>query len=173
MLALDDPRWTTLTHAYGPAGDTPRLLEQLAQTMGEPKRGPQAEPWSTLWSSLCHQSDVFTASYAAVPHLIQMAVTARQPIDFDFFLLPACIDVARNQDKGPSIPLFLRQSYVDGIAMLTEAVCVHRTEDWSQDMVISAAAAIAVGKGHHRLAEALMNLDDDLIRKLVDLTILD
>ena len=40
-------------------------------------------------------------------------------------------------------------------------------------MVISASAALAVAKGEHRLAEALINLDDDLIGKLVDLTLLD
>jgi hypothetical protein len=39
--------------------------------------------------------------------------------------------------------------------------------------VISAAAALAVAKGQHRLADALVNLDDDLIGKLVDLTLLD
>jgi|SRR5665213_2310797 len=173
MLALDDPQWSALTHAHGPADDTPELLRQLAQTIEDPNRGPNAEPWFTLWSSLCHQGDVSTASYAALPHIVQMAVATRHPIDFDFFLLPACIDVARTHDRGPPIPDFLRASYGEAIATLTEAVCIHRAERWGQDMLISVSAALAVANGQHRLAEALINLDDDLIGKLVDLTLID
>jgi hypothetical protein len=138
-----------------------------------PKSGYQAEPWFTLWSSLCHQGDVYTASYAALPHLVQIAVQTAGPIDFGFFLLPASIEVARAGDRGPPVPDFLNASYSDAIALLMEAVNNHRAEPWDQDMVVSASAAIAVSKGHHRLAEALMNLDDDLIGKLVDLTLLD
>jgi hypothetical protein len=116
---------------------------------------------------------VFTASYAALPHLVQLAVTTRRSIDFDFFLLPASIDIARTRGRGPSIPEFLGADYAKAIAMLPEAVCIHRAEPWDQDMVISASAAIAVANGHHQLAEALTNLDNDLIGKLVDLPLLD
>lgn len=173
MLALDDPGWSNLAHAYGPAHDTPELIRRLAETMANSKSDQNSEPWFTLWSSLCHQGDVFTASYATLPHLVQMAISAQHPIDFDFFLLPACIDVARAQGRGPPVPAFLHESYIEGIALLVDAVCVHRGEDWNQDTVVSVSAAIAVAKGHHRLAEALINLDDDLIGKLVDMTLLE
>ena len=36
-------------------------------------------------------------------------------------------------------------------------------------MLLSAASAMAVAKGHHRVAEAIMNLDDDLITRLIEL----
>lgn len=38
-------------------------------------------------------------------------------------------------------------------------------------MSLSAFAALAVSKGHFRVAEAIMNLDDDLIGKLIELDI--
>lgn len=33
--------------------------------------------------------------------------------------------------------------------------------------MLAAVSAQAVAKGHHRIAEAVMNLDDDLIPKLI------
>ncbi|OYY64375.1 MAG: hypothetical protein B7Y49_09860, partial [Sphingomonas sp. 28-62-11] len=34
MIALDDPRWERLSHAYGSAADIPELLRQLAGATG-------------------------------------------------------------------------------------------------------------------------------------------
>lgn len=68
MIELGDPRWEKLSHAYGSAADIPELLRQLAGATG-PKIRYDSEPWFTLWSSLCHQGDVYDASYAALPHL--------------------------------------------------------------------------------------------------------
>ncbi len=49
---------------------------------------------------------------------------------------------------------------------LPDCMSAHRTESWSQDMTIAATAAVAVAKGHHGLAEAVMNLDQDWISKI-------
>lgn len=54
--------WSQLRHAYGPADDVPRLLGQL-----DPN--PDAEVWEQLWSRLCHQGEVYSASTAALPAL--------------------------------------------------------------------------------------------------------
>src|SRR4051812_40379348 len=66
MLALDSPRWGELTHAYGEASDIPALLRRLKTA--PPPTDYRSEPWFTLWSALCHQNDVYIASYAAIPH---------------------------------------------------------------------------------------------------------
>jgi hypothetical protein len=58
--------WTTLRHAYGDASDVPGLLHQLVPD-------PEAEVWNALWSRLCHQGTVYSASFAALPHLLQSA----------------------------------------------------------------------------------------------------
>lgn len=168
MIELDDPRWRKLSHAYGTAADIPELLRQLARATG-PKVGYQSEPWFTLWSSLCHQGDVYDASYAALPHIVEIAVSAKEPIDFSFFQLPAAIEIARNSGNGPPVPADMAEAYSHAVSRLTECVAVHRHEDWDEPTLLSAVSALAAAKGHHRIAEAIMNLDDDLITKLVDL----
>jgi len=168
MIGLDDPRWQKLSHAYGSATDIPELLHQLARATG-PKTGYSSEPWFTLWSSLCHQGDVYDASYAALPHIVEIALNTKEPIDFSFFQLPAAIEIARGSGKGPPVPGDLAEAYGDGVSRLAECVALHRHEDWDEPTLLSAMSALAAAKGHLRVAEAIMNLDDDLITKLIDL----
>jgi hypothetical protein len=68
-LALEDPRWAELEHAHGSAGDVPDMLRALADG--------DDDAWERIWSSLCHQGDVYPASYAALPHVV--AIAAGQP----------------------------------------------------------------------------------------------
>ena len=82
MLGLDDPRWTELRHAYGTASDTPNVLRQLRSTSVSTDR---EEPWFTLWSSLAHQGDVYSASFAACPTLSESWLALRQRATRRFF----------------------------------------------------------------------------------------
>lgn len=164
MLQLDESRWSELSHAYGIATDIPPLIRHLAKQPGQV--APDDEPWHSLWSSLCHQGEVYSASYAAIPHVVDIAISTRGPIDFGFFLLPAAVEVARVGGRGPDMPEFLVSAYEGAIQSLPECVAAHRTEPWTQDMIIAASAALSVSKGHHDLAEAVMNLDQDWIAKI-------
>ncbi|MGI5436227.1 hypothetical protein ACQEV4_01605 [Streptomyces shenzhenensis] len=58
--------WSRLSHAYGSAEDIPTLLDRIAWE-------PKPELWSDLWSALCHQGSVYSASFAALPWLADMA----------------------------------------------------------------------------------------------------
>jgi hypothetical protein len=165
MLSLDDPSWKELQHAYGDAVDVPDLLRALASATA-PKTDYKDEPWFTLWSSLCHQDDVYSASYAAVPHIVHIASKADGPIDFSFFQLPASIEIARRAGRGPEIPAACADDYHRAIARLVDIVNLHRDEDWDRSMLLSAFTALAVAKGHIDVAEALANLDDDWIAKI-------
>ncbi|MFE9868675.1 hypothetical protein ACFYPZ_39605 [Streptomyces sp. NPDC005506] len=60
--------WSRLNHAYGTAQDIPGLLDAMSPD-------PQDAGWDALWSRLCHQGTVYSASYAALP---AFADTARQ-----------------------------------------------------------------------------------------------
>ena len=165
MLPLDDPRWKDLQHAYGDAADIPDMLRSLASSTG-PKQSYRDEPWFTLWSSLCHQGDVYTASYVAVPHIVQIASEAKAPIDGSFFHLPVAIEVARRTGRGPDIPETLAEDYHCAIGRLMENVNLHQDQPWDRSMLLSIAAAQAVVKGHIEVAAALLNLDDDWIAKI-------
>ena len=88
------------------------LLRQLSDDP-RPKAGYKDEPWFSLWSALCHQGDVYSASYVAVPHVVQIALTAKGKIDAGFFLLPACIEVARATGRGPALAGADADAYVE------------------------------------------------------------
>jgi hypothetical protein len=117
MLELYAPQWAELQHAYGSAEGIP---EALAAAVNDP--GPSDDEdsvWFDLWSALCHQRDVYTASYAAVPHLVLMA-EGRRPVErCDPLFLTACIEWARLEGKGPPIPTDLAADYA---AAVTQAL---------------------------------------------------
>ncbi|MBB1248504.1 hypothetical protein H2O14_06780 [Rhizobium sp. G21] len=165
MLAFDDPRWKELQHAYGDAGDIPDLLRALAVSTGQ-NADFQREPWFDLWSRLCHQGDVYVASYAAVPHIVHIAKETEGPIDFSFFAFPAAVEIARRTGPGPDIPAADVDAYHRAIAQLIDNVSLHRHQAWNQPMLLAVAAALAVAKGHIAAAEALLNLDDDWIGRI-------
>lgn len=54
--------WSQLTHAYGSAENVPGLLDRLTTS-------PDEQSWDDLWSALCHQGSVYSASFAALPWL--------------------------------------------------------------------------------------------------------
>src|SRR5262245_57472189 len=63
--------WTSLRHAYGAAGDVPALLSSLTPDASD-------EVWGELWSRICHQGSVYSASFAALPAMADRAAR-RQP----------------------------------------------------------------------------------------------
>lgn len=107
--------WSLLRHCYGPATDIPALLAQAATAPSS--RTWKDEPWYTLWSSLCHQSDVYTASYAAVPELVAIAMARRNEVNVvgDLLLLAGIIELERHKPASPALPPFLETTYADAL----------------------------------------------------------
>jgi hypothetical protein len=175
MIALDSPTWDQLRHCYGPASDIPNLLRQLAANP-QPMKGDDDGPWESLWSALCHQGDVYPASYAAVPHIVQIALDAKGPVHFSFFLLPACVEVARKRKRGPDIPQELEWDYFAALRKMIECAARHAAGDWDISMLLSVLAAIAAAKDQPNLADLLTELpssiierlDEDMIAKITD-----
>lgn len=61
--------WQALQCAYGSAERVPELLRRAEEA------GPDfGEAWDDLWSYICHQGTVYTASYAALPSLTAMCL---------------------------------------------------------------------------------------------------
>lgn len=63
--------WKALSHAYGEASEIPVLIAQLSPGTTDPKN----PLWEKLWSRLCHQGTVYSASYAALPLLLEYVQT--------------------------------------------------------------------------------------------------
>jgi hypothetical protein len=98
MVELESPRWRDLRHAYGPATNVAPLLARLAG--GE--RSDELE--QSLYGMLWHQGDVFTASYAAVPHIMQAA--ARMPAGerLKWLVLAVGIVATSEVSRAPVVP---------------------------------------------------------------------
>jgi hypothetical protein len=158
MLPLDSPRWAELGHAYGYASDVPALLRRLLES---PPPGGDSEVWDQLWSALAHQGDVYSASFAAVPHVV--GALAHDPIGADatYLQFPAWVEICR-QHGDEEIPDDLAEAYFDALAELPQLVAAASHREWDGDFVAVALAAVAVTKGHVAVAEAALELTPEV-----------
>ncbi len=163
MLELDNPRWSELQHAYGGAADIPALLEQL-RTL--PPSGNNEEPWHSIWSSLAHQGDVYSASFAAVPHVIKALASAPLKADFSYFQFPAWVEICRTK-KHLSVPEDLAPAYFNALSRLPELVAAASTCNWDEGHLRCALAAIAVAKGQTAIAEAVLELSPEVAEEFM------
>jgi hypothetical protein len=161
MLKLSDSNWNNLSHAYGEASDIPALLTQLSEYPGQ--ESYQSEPYFSLWSALCHQGDVYSASYAAVPHIIEFLAAHPSRATADYFMLPTCIEIARKKGNGPQIPPDLERSYFSALRQLPALVAKVTPDDEGFTRVL--AAAIAVAHGEAALGEAILELSPDVLNE--------
>lgn len=72
ILSLQSEQWVSLHHAYGSGANIPILLQRLLDSTDR-QSAEYEELWDKLSNLLCHQGVVGSASYAAVPHLIELA----------------------------------------------------------------------------------------------------
>ena len=102
VIDLKSPRWSELHHAYGAADDVPDMLEQLGG-------GNLEDVMGDLYSTICHQGTVYTASYAAVPHLAKIAGATQDP-DQRAEILTLLGSIVAGADAS-QIPADLRDDY--------------------------------------------------------------
>lgn len=157
MLSLDSPRWRELQHAYGSASDTPLLLRKIQSA---PDAIGESEPWFTLWSSLAHQGDVYSASFAAVPHVVTVLAAHPEKAGSTYFQFPAWVEICR-QRQGTPVPEDLERAYFAALSQLPALAAAAASRPWDGDMVACVLAAIAVVKGDASVAEAALELSTD------------
>lgn len=108
MLSVDSPRWAELEHAYGDATDTPSQLYELLE-----RQNYGDDPNDVLFGCLCHQGTVYTATYAAVPHVVNAIST--QSTNSKIWLFTFLGKVAISSDAAP-IPDDLRAAYLSAMS---------------------------------------------------------
>jgi hypothetical protein len=165
MIPLDSNEWSHLSHAYGEASDIPALLQELEALPSDSE--PETEPYFSLWSAICHQGDVYTASYAAVPHIVRIIGSARRHVPWTLFQMIACIEIARATGRGPEVPANLRPSYDAALHEIPLLVAKAADAEWDHWYCGAALAALAASKGLHAFAEAQLELDPDTIKNLL------
>ncbi len=161
MIDLESEYWAQLDHAYGNAQDIPELLRQLYDH--PTSNDPNAEPFFSLWSALCHQGDCYSASYAAVPHIVQAADRGLDRVNYEFVLLPTAIEIARRSGRGPEVSRKLEESYEDAIRKLPRLAVALLGPDSNETLTLVASAAVAVSSGHPKLADVILSLEGDAI----------
>jgi hypothetical protein len=154
-LSLDSPRWAELTQAYGTAEDVPRLLEALACIGREDAR---AEVWFALWRTLHRPNEVFTASYAAAPHLLAISRVLLLRERAEAAHLLTRIETSRRAPGSASMPADLLEAYAEAVESLPEFIQASAGEPWPPDVAQIFAAALLAGKRQPELARGALEL---------------
>ncbi|MEJ2034438.1 MAG: hypothetical protein P8Y63_15705 [Deltaproteobacteria bacterium] len=164
MLSLESPEWSDLEHAYGNASDIPNLLRQLDSL---PSSEGDKEPWFSIWSALAHQGDVYSASFAAVPHVISALKQAPTKADFTYFQFPAWVEVCR-QKNSVEIPKHLEADYFAALAELPSLVASAADRQWDSNFLCCALSAIAAAKGFGSVAEAVQEINPEVAEEFME-----
>jgi hypothetical protein len=164
LLSLDSSRWSELQHAYGAASDIPALLVKLADV---PTSEGKNEPWFSLWSSLAHQGDVFSASFAAVPHVIEALASAPLQADYCYFQFPAWIEICRCKNNV-EIPADISPAYFEALKRLPNLVAAASAREWDSAFLACALSSIAASKGQTVVAEAVQELTSDVAEEFME-----
>lgn len=164
MLSLDDSRWSELQHAYGSAADIPALLKQLADL---PSSENSKEPWLSICSALAHQGDVYSASFAAAPHVIAALASAPLKADFSYFQFPAWVEVCRAK-RGVAVPKDIAPAYLESLSRLPALVAAAASRQWDEGLLCCALSAVAAAKGQPAVAEAVMELTPEVAGEFME-----
>jgi hypothetical protein len=133
----------------------------LRQLVALPASSGRDEPWFSLWSALAHQGDVYSASFAAVPHVVRALSIAPTKADSSFFHFPAWVETCRQKTATP-VPEDLRQAYFAALARLPSLVAAAADREWDGSFLACILSAIAAAKGYGTVAEAAQELTPDV-----------
>jgi hypothetical protein len=121
--------------------------------------GERDDPAQVLWQRLYHQGDVGSASFAAVPDLVELLTVLTKP-DWNVYALIAAIEETRS-NHAALLPASLAAAYADAWKSVLP-IALRDLADASQDeLVRSVIAVIAHAKGHHSLGIIALWTEDE------------
>jgi hypothetical protein len=150
MLSLDDERWQTLAGGYRVPFDPRPQLSKLAANHDT------KAAWHALWEGLHHQGDVGEASYAAVPHLVQI-YRQRGVVEWNTYAIVAVIELARDSGKNPEVPEWLKEDYLQAIRVLAEAGAAELLKAKNSEDIQAILSILAIAAGARMHAKFLIN----------------
>ena len=160
MLELTNPKWNELVHAHGTGKDIPPLLKQLQ--MAPAPKDHSTEPWSSIWSNLCPDNRVFTASYAAVPHIVDVAATRPQPERLAHLHLVSMIEALRHRVEAPALPAELTADYLASIQRSISLMLACLVGEWNGQGCTVALGGLAALLGQPALGMAIFEFTRDV-----------
>ena len=156
MLSLDDPAWKTYKGGRRELYDASRPLRQLVS-------GESSAPiFEELWDALHHQGDVDSASYAAIPYLVDFARRSFR-LDWDIFGLIAVIELERPHNPQP--PPELADDYYRTIQDLPVIICSHPYREWDDLSTRALVSCIALAQGQRLLARLYLEMTREAAAK--------
>jgi hypothetical protein len=153
MLALNSPRWATLEVRSGSASTVPTEITYLLEHPNDEER------LADLSSELCSEDTAWSAAYAAVPYLLEIA--RKQSLEARGYALVSIGFVVLCSGDSP-VPDDLQAAYRDAVSstlpLLLETMHLPAPlEDLRYQFL-----AVAALKGHLALAERMNVLDADI-----------
>lgn len=152
MRRLDDISWAGLT-AHGQAGDVPGLLRTLHRA-ATPEQA--AALTHAIADYVCFEYAVYTAAYAALPHLVEAA--AGRPVCERAYLLGLIGRIAALAQRGTAAPLppDLRPDYEAALQRAAELAVAGLGEAHTACDLRLLSGALAAVRGHPVLALDLL-----------------
>jgi predicted house-cleaning noncanonical NTP pyrophosphatase (MazG superfamily) len=112
--------------------------------------------WHALWEGLHHQGDVGEASYAAVPHLVQI-YRQRGVVEWNTYAIVAVVELARDSGKNPEVPEWLKEDYLQAIRVLAEAGAAELLKAKNSEDIQAILSILAIAAGARTHAKFLIN----------------
>lgn len=164
MLRLDSQEWSKLEDAYGSAAEVPKLLEELLENNND-----KDNCWNYIWSRLCHQGTVYSATFAAFPYLVSLLKNQLDNgvADSNVFIFATCVEISRQCDKL-EINKTVEKEYFLSLNKINEYIKKYEQHSDSYESLTAVLAFKAVRKNQPQLAELLLNLEEKKISELAN-----
>ena len=156
MLDLESKRWAELQHAYGSASDIPELLNRL--------RAGDLSAVDELFANICHQGSVYAASFAAAPHLVEIAAhTTDREVKVHALILVGSIAASLDNLAGDGLSADITVAYGDALPRARDLALATLQEPLGDDEAMYLLQAAAGLAGRQTLAAVLSAfVDEDL-----------
>ena len=152
-LSLTSARWRELEQVYGSAEDIGALLAALYANENDDER---TELWYGVWATLCPDGRVFSAAYAAVPHVMEIAANRDFAERVAALHFVTQVEVSRHQSGAPGIDEDLLLAYASAVESLPARVAELHGITWDEQTAQVLGAAVLAGKRQHALARLLL-----------------
>lgn len=150
LIDLADPIWEKIDYGYDEYNS--KLVEWLNTIQSEPV---EASHWDFLWEELHHQNDVWEASYAVIPYLLEYSKKFND-FTWHIFGFASVVELARLDIENPAIPSAFKELYFNALQEL--ATLALTLPKWNEEQTPVMSSIIALSKGQRVFARAYLEL---------------
>lgn len=162
MLSLESEKWEDLEDAYGVATQVPILLSQM-------KNETSSTYWDYLWASLCHQGSIYTATFAAIPLIVEYTIEkiVKGNKDNNLYNFLSCVEISRLALEE-KIPEELQVEYFEALEKAQKVIPTFLNDNNDYSSLSATLAFQAALKSQIQLAEFLLNMKENEIEEVVN-----